>query len=263
MTTFDLRTTAPSTTNKYYKHTSGGGVNECIRINGYSCLPNCVGYCWGAWYEMTGKRPNLSRQNARNWYGFTSDGYSRGQTPKLGAVACWGGTQYGHVAIVVGIHSDHITVSQSNYGGNRFEVVNCYKTATGYKSHGGNVHFQGFIYLPSNYTYKGNTTTSTTKNGEVKTYFQSGYANGKAFTTKVALNMRNYPSTKEGKVLLTIPKGKKCYYYGYYAIVNNVVWFYVAYGNKQGYVYGYELKEDKSKITVPYLTGLTVGGRNV
>ena len=36
------RLTAPSTTDKHWIHTSGGGYNSCIRINGtYSCLPNC------------------------------------------------------------------------------------------------------------------------------------------------------------------------------------------------------------------------------
>lgn len=258
MSSFTLRTTAPNNTNKYYLHTSGGGMNECIRINGYSCLPNCVGYAWGAWYEMTGKRPNLSRQNARNWYGYTSDGYQRGQTPKLGAVACWGGTQYGHVAIVVAISDGYITVAQSNYGGNRFEVVNCYKTATGYKSHAGNIHFQGFIYLPSEYKYKDSSNTSNTG---VKTYFQSGYANGKAFTVTVnGLRVRDYPSTKTGKIKESVNKGTKLYYYGYYAIVNGTdVWFYIQHGNVQGYVYGYKLGDSKA----PYLTGLTIGGKNV
>ena len=31
-----------------------------------SCLPNCVGYAWGRFYEITGKRPSLSKANAEN-----------------------------------------------------------------------------------------------------------------------------------------------------------------------------------------------------
>lgn len=230
-----LRTTQPASTNKYYKHTSGGGVNECIKINGYSCVPNCVGYCWGAWYEMLGSRPNLSRRNAKEWYGYTSDGYSRGKTAKLGAVACWGGTQYGHVAIVVGIHNDHITVAQSNYGGNAFEVVNCYKNSTGYTSHGGNVHFQGFIYLPTNITFPSGSSNSA-KTG-ITTGFNSKYAKtGKVYTAKVKLNMRSYPDTNSGRIKKTLNKGTKVTYYGYYAINNGVSWYYVTDGTTEGYV---------------------------
>lgn len=75
-TQFKQRTTAPSTTDRYWIHTSNGGLNECIEINNSgSCLPNCVGYAWGRFYEITGIRPKLSRANAENWYGYTSDSY--------------------------------------------------------------------------------------------------------------------------------------------------------------------------------------------
>lgn len=241
-----LRVTEPSYTNKYYRHTSRGGVNECIRISGDSCLPNCVAFCWGYWYEIMGKRPNLSRRNAKEWYGYTADGYARSRTPELGAVACWGGGQYGHVAIVVGIHSDHITVAQSNYGGRRFEIVNCYKMSNGlYKSHGGNTAMQGFILLPS--AYKVKPSTSMSNGTKVKTGFNKKYARGRKMLTKVNLNMRDYP--ENGKVKTTVPKGKAVMWYGYWAIVNNVVWYYVAYGKTEGYVYGGILNSNKA----PYL----------
>lgn len=229
-----VRTSSPSNSNKYYKHTSGGGVNECIRISGYSCLPNCVGYAWGAFYEQMGSRPKLSRRNAKEWYGYTADGYQRGQTPKLGAVACWGGGQYGHVAIVVGIYNDRIQVAQSNYGGNRFEVVDCYKTSTGYKSHGGNVHFQGFIYCPVTCSSNNGTTSS----GGIVTGQNKKLANGKKYKTKVNLNMRDYPDTKKGNVKKLIKKGTTLYYYGYYAINNGQMWYWVTDGTTQGYVSG-------------------------
>lgn len=38
---FIPRTTAPSTTDKYWIHTSKGGLNDCILISGNSCIPNC------------------------------------------------------------------------------------------------------------------------------------------------------------------------------------------------------------------------------
>src|SRR5699024_3402543 len=86
---FTERLTAPATDDKYWIQTAYGGLNECIHIRGGSVLPNCVGYAWGRVYEITGKRPTLSKNNAENWWGYTADGYARGQTPKLGAVLCW------------------------------------------------------------------------------------------------------------------------------------------------------------------------------
>lgn len=245
-----LRTTAPSYSNKYYIHASYGGLNECIRITSNSCLPNCVGFCWGWFYEHCGVRPSLSRRNAKEWYGYTADGYARSKTPELGAVACWGGGQYGHVAIVVGIHSDHITVAQSNYGGNRFEVVNCYKMSNGlYKSHGGNTHMQGFILLPDAYKIKTGNASTTKENGNVRTFHYSKMAKGKTFVTKCALNMRDYPSTKSGKVKKTISANTKLYYYGYGAYNGNIVWYWVSDGKTEGYVYGGVLNSGKA----PYL----------
>lgn len=245
-----LRTASPSYENKYYKHVNYGGVNECLRISGSQCLPNCVGYAWGAWYEMMGKRPNLSRGNAKNWYGYTSDGYTRSKTAELGAVACWGGSGYGHVAIVVGIHSDHITVAQSNYGGNRFEVVNCYKMSNGlYKSHGGNTNMQGFILLPNEYKISTGNATTSNETGIVKTFHYSKMSKGKTFVTKCALNMRDYPSTKSGKVKKTISANSKLYYYGYGAYNGNIVWYWVTDGTTEGYVYGGVLNSG----TAPYL----------
>lgn len=99
----------------------------------------------------------------------------------------------------------------------------------------------------------------TDSSSSSKDAFQKGYEKGKAFTTKVNLNLRSEPNTSS-KVLLTIPKDKKCYYYGYYRMVNNVVWFRVSYGGKEGYIYGYKYKVDEK---APYITGLTINGKNV
>ena len=52
---FKPRMTVPSVTDKYWVHTSCGGLNECIQISNGSCLPNCVGYAWGRFYEITGE----------------------------------------------------------------------------------------------------------------------------------------------------------------------------------------------------------------
>lgn len=142
--TFTPRTTAPSETNKYYIHTSNGGLNQCIEINTStgSCLPNCVGYAWGRAYEILGKKPNLSKGNAENWYSYNKKGgyYKYGSTPKLGAIMCWGGN---HVAVVEKIEGNYITISESSYGGARFNVVK--KTISKMESRTSG--FQGYIYI--------------------------------------------------------------------------------------------------------------------
>ena len=144
---FTQQTTTPATTDLNYISHYYGGYNYCIAIDtttGY-VLPNCTGYCWGRWRGILGAYHNLSTGNATNWYGNTSDGYSRGTTAALGAVACWsGGTDgAGHVAIVEEITSSGILCSESAYGSYTFRL-NTYPVAmtkSGYS-------FQGFIYLP-------------------------------------------------------------------------------------------------------------------
>lgn len=163
---YKARTTAPSTDNKYYIHTSKGGKNKCILISGNSCLPNCVGYAWGRSMEISGGKMNkLSLSNAELWYGNTKDGYKRGSTPKLGAVICYrkgqvgvGNDGAGHVAIVEKIYSDgSILISESGYKSFRFRTTKLkkgYYYASGYT-------FQGFIYNP--YVTDSTTTTTTSK----------------------------------------------------------------------------------------------------
>lgn len=154
MTTFNPRKSTPRIDNKFYKHVSSGGVNKCIHIANGSCLPNCVGYAWGRWYEILGYEPRLSRANAENWWGY-GDGYERGQTPRLGAVMCWrkgqagnGRDGAGHVAIVEDVLSDgSVITSESNYGGSRFV-----SKRRVYPFDIPGQDFQGFIYLPYVYT---------------------------------------------------------------------------------------------------------------
>ena len=154
---------APSATDKNWIHTSKGGYNSCILIKGNSCLPNCVGYAWGRWRQLLGRAPALSRANAEDWWSY-GDGYKRGQTPKLGAVACWrkgkagyGGDGAGHVAIVEHIAADGtVTFSNSAYGGSRFYT---HKMKKGNYSLGSTYVFQGFIYYPENFDEKPATST--------------------------------------------------------------------------------------------------------
>lgn len=149
---FKARLKAPSADSKFWKHTSAGGVNSCLLIANGSCIPNCVGYSWGRWYEILGKKPALSRRNAELWFGYVADGYKRGRKPKLGAVACWRKGEVGvssdgagHVAIVEKINADgSIVISESGYKTFRFRT----RTIKPPYSLGGSYVFQGFIYLP-------------------------------------------------------------------------------------------------------------------
>lgn len=154
MTKYTPRLSSPSSSNKNFIHYSNGGYNRCIEIENGSCLPNCVGYSWGRWRELLGENPRLSRSNAENWWGYTSDGYKRGQAPKLGAVICWRKGRVGdesdgagHVAVVEQIKSNgDIVTSESVYGGERFRTKSYTKASDYYLAKG--YVFQGFIYIP-------------------------------------------------------------------------------------------------------------------
>ncbi len=138
---FTPRTTAPSYSDRHWIHTSYGGLNECIRIQDNSCLPNCVGYAWGRAYEILGSRPRLAKTNANTWYNYTSDGYARGSTPRVGSIVCWNFGQYGHVAVVEKVYSNtSIDISESSYGGARFKYLNINPYTV-------NPGLQGYIYL--------------------------------------------------------------------------------------------------------------------
>ena len=149
---FKPRLSAPAATDIHWIHTSKGGLNSCILISGNSCLPNCVGYAWGRFYEILGKAPKLSRANAEMWFG-TKDGYKRGQTPKLGAVICWrkgkagwASDGAGHVAIVEKVNDDgSIVISESGYKAFRFRT----RVLRPPYAIGSAYVFQGFIYNPA------------------------------------------------------------------------------------------------------------------
>jgi len=118
-------------------------------------MPNCTAYAWGRFWEESdpdrtyANPPTLSTGNAEDWYGYTADGYRRGSTPQLGAVACWADGRFsgdGDVAILEQINIDgSIVTSNSAWGGSFFYTQTLYPPnylpATGYV-------FQGFIYNP-------------------------------------------------------------------------------------------------------------------
>lgn len=146
MAAFVKRTTAPDESNSYYY------ANNPFYQSGYG-LPNCTCYAWGRFYELSGTRPTLSLGNAEDWYNY-SDGYARGQIPKLGAVICWrrgavgdDSDGAGHVAVVEQINADgSIVTSNSAYGSTLFYMQTLTKES-GYTWNSAYT-FQGFIYNP-------------------------------------------------------------------------------------------------------------------
>lgn len=195
------RLTAPATTDKNWISTRYGGYNECIVIKSAtgSCLPNCVGYAWGRWRELLGRRPNLSTGNAENWYGHVSDGYQRGKTPKVGAVICWrsgiagkNSDGYGHVMVVEKVSGNTITCSGSDYSGRYFYTKEL--TGPSYKfSSTSKLIFQGFIYNPNDYSDGGSWLPprgyfrfgdNNQKVGQISSFMRSTFP---AYTPKAAL----------------------------------------------------------------------------
>ena len=141
--TFTPRLTAPSASNSYYY--SNKNIFYSI---GYG-MPNCTAYAWGRAYEILKTRPNLSLDSAHYWYNYnkTNKYYPYGQTPKLGAIACWNNPHGGHVAVVEKIENGMVTLSHSAWGGPNFYTTTY---PVGDKSAGiysSGWSFYGYIYI--------------------------------------------------------------------------------------------------------------------
>lgn len=186
---FEARKVAPAKGNPLWVTTAAGGKNKCCQGNGVtngSVLPNCVGYAWGRFYEITGTVPKLSTGNANTFYSH-KDGYSRSKTvPVRGAVCVWGIGSAGHVAIVEKVNTDSsgnatsIDISESHWYS---KVIFDYKENQPAPDWG-YTNFLGFIYPP---TVKNSSTSkakvdsilakSGTKNGVKKELDQQIIAN--------------------------------------------------------------------------------------
>lgn len=181
------RLSAPEKVNGYYYN-----LNIFYQC-GYG-MPNCTCYAWGRWYELIGTKPKLYTGNAETWFpkGTAYDGYKRGQTPKLGAIACWAKgvagkstDGAGHVAIVEEIYPDgSILTSNSAWKGTNFYTK---KIAKGYKVAG--YTFQGFIYPPIDYVETVENKVENPANADV------AYTIGQTYTTQVILKVRTGAGT--------------------------------------------------------------------
>ncbi len=157
-TSFTPRLVAPSYTNPYYIHVNYGGNNRAYIVNRATgtVLPNCVGYAWGRAAEILGRDPKLSVGHAKTMYTRTWDGFARNpNVPKVGAIACWDGIIWGHVAVVEEVNGNRVTLSQSGWGGPRFSLKrNIIAPKKGdsfsYWTNDGRFErctFQGYIYI--------------------------------------------------------------------------------------------------------------------
>lgn len=219
---FSPRLSAPSSSNKYYY----SNLNVFYKY-GYG-MPNCTAYAYGRAYEILGSEPKLSWNNAEQWYDYNkSNGYYKyGQTPKVGAIACWsynGGG--GHVAVVEKVENGQITFSNSAWSGKNFYLS---YASTSDKNAGGNSwwNFQGYIYL-GDFSGSTSTTQATTK----KVTYTTG-----TYKTDVDdyLNMRSgagtsysYVTSVPGNVTLNVTK---------VSTVGGYTWGYTSYNGKTGWV---------------------------
>lgn len=219
---FSPRLSAPSSSNKYYY----SNLNVFYKYN-YG-MPNCTAYAYGRAYEILGSEPKLSRNNAEQWYGYNkANGYYKyGQTPKVGAIACWsysyGG---GHVAVVEKVENGVITLSNSAYSGDNFYISTA---SISDPKVGGNKgwNFQGYIYL-GDFSGSTSTTQATTK----KVTYTTG-----TYKTDVDdyLNMRSgagtsysYVTSVPGNVTLNVTK---------VSTAGGYTWGYTSYNGKTGWV---------------------------
>lgn len=130
----NVRTTKPTSGNKFFITKSKGGYSTCIQgsptDSQCNVLSNCVGYACGRFNEIicAMKYPSLNCnaenfiERAKNTYGLEIS-----SVPTLGGIMVWqkgtlsGNDGAGHVAVVEKIiDSNTIYTSESGYGGSAF-----------------------------------------------------------------------------------------------------------------------------------------------
>ena len=157
-----IRTTRPTTGNKYFITRSNGGYSTCIQgkptDSQCNVLANCVGYACGAYNEELGlgyEKYHLNC-NAENFIERAiASGLSVLSKPVVGSILCWEGigSLAGHVAIVIEVINDNcIRTAESGYGSSRpFWITTRYNN-NGRWGLNSNYRPRGFIVNP-NYPY--------------------------------------------------------------------------------------------------------------
>ena len=158
-----IRTTRPTTGNKYFIRKANGGYSTCIKgkptDSQCNVLANCVGYACGAFNEelSLGYEKYHLNCNAENFIERAiASGLSVLSKPVVGSILCWEGlgSRAGHVAIVIEVINDNcIRTAESGYGSSRpFWITKRYNN-NGRWGLNTNYRTRGFIVNP-NYPYK-------------------------------------------------------------------------------------------------------------
>lgn len=165
-----IRTTRPTSGNKYFIRRASGGYSTCIQgkptDSQCNVLSNCVGYACGAFNEelALGYEKYHLNCNAENFIERAiASGLSIYNTPHVGDIICWEGlgSLAGHVGIVVDvINSNCIKVAQSGYGNSTPFWVATHYNNNGRWGLSANYKLRGFIENPN---YRHNTPAPTNK----------------------------------------------------------------------------------------------------
>lgn len=217
-----------SRTNPFFISTSSGGKSHCIvrGANGYT-LPNCVALVHAEWLQILTSalgasaaeayEAKLCRNNAAVYYGYTADGFKRGNMPKLGAIACWSGgsSGAGHVAIVTAFTGRNWSGVASNYSGSAFYSCK-YNWSSTYGYYLGSAYkWQGFIYPPVEFSeYATQAVARSSAVDQIRVNIDN-------------LNVRNKPTTAGDRLGYAEP--------GYYNVLsktraNNFDWYEIEKG---------------------------------
>lgn len=144
---------------KWYKNENNQNANPYSSMGGTG---NCVWYAFGRFSEVRDGWADhgVFNGDAGNWWysNKSAKRYSYGQTPQLGAVACWGKTNgakdWGHVAIVEEVISPtKFKTSESGYQSYWFRSFTR-NTTDRITGGGGTYKFLGFIYNPGSGDYQ-------------------------------------------------------------------------------------------------------------
>lgn len=164
---FTPRLTAPTSNNAYYF------AKNIFYLSGYG-MPNCTAYAWGRAYEILGTKPKLSTGNANQFWGYnlSTNNYSHGKTPKLGAIICWNGSACGHVAVVEAISGNKVTISESAWSGAFFRT---YSYTTGSENSTSVGGFQGYIYVNGTTAVNSDITPPTISNARITNVDDQGF----------------------------------------------------------------------------------------
>lgn len=154
-----IRTSRPTSGNKYFIRQANGGYSTCIQgaptDSQCNVLANCVGYACGAFNEELnlGYEKYHLNCNAENFIERAiASGLSVYSTPHVGDIICWEGkgSLAGHVAIVIEvINSNCIKTAESGYGSSTPFWISTRYNNNGRWGLSSNYALRGFIENPN------------------------------------------------------------------------------------------------------------------